>query len=53
MEELVYEVSSWRCDLVIKLVHYIELELNNPPMFNGINKVDIFIEHIEEWVFEY
>jgi hypothetical protein len=42
-----YEVSTWRCARLTKLVHWIGTEVSNIPTFDGLNNLETFLLEFE------
>jgi hypothetical protein len=42
-----YEVSTWSCAILTKVIHWIGTEVINPPTFDGLNNLETFLFEFE------
>jgi hypothetical protein len=45
-----YEVSTWRCDILTREVCWIDIIVSNLPTFDGLNHLETFLLEFEETV---
>jgi hypothetical protein len=45
-----YEVSTWKCAILTKEVHWIGTEVSNLPIFDGLNHLETFLVEFEKIV---